>query len=230
MRTRRMVPAASARKAGNRPPKVAGLAHPGSHTSSGVAEAFADKDNSSSTMDEEITDQPGSNTRFSVFLARLRANARPKTVVPLVLAVGVLVALGYLVVQLREQEALDSARTEALSAARGYAKDLSTYNYNNLNGNFAAVTANSHGQFAQQYKQVSASLTELIKQNQAVSDGSVLSAGIVDADANHAVVALFVDQKITNTSNPQPRIDRNRMQMTLVHDNGRWLIDDIKLL
>lgn len=229
MRTRRMVPASSTRKA-NRPPKVAGLAHSGTNRSSGVTEVMERSHDSSSIMDEEVADQPASGARFSSFLARLRANARPRLLLPLVLAVAVLVAGGYLVVQLWEQEALNSDRMEALNAARTYAKDLSTYNYTNLNGNFAAVTANSHGQFAQQYKQVSASLTELIKQNQAVSDGSVLSAGIVDADANHAVVALFVDQKITNTNNPQPRIDRNRMQMTLVHENGRWLIDDIKLL
>ena len=70
----------------------------------------------------------------------------------------------------------------------------------------------------------------LIEQQQAVSDGSVLSAGIAELDENRAVVLLFVDQKITNVNSPEPRIDRTRMQMTLSRENNHWLIADIKLL
>ncbi|MEV5536396.1 hypothetical protein AB0L13_06010 [Saccharopolyspora shandongensis] len=148
----------------------------------------------------------------------------------LALVVVVLGAIGYLGWQLRQEHSAAQARTGALEAARTYATDLSTYDFNELDRNFAAVTANSHGQFAEQYKQISAGLTELIKQNRAVSHGSVLSAGIVESDQQRAVVALFVDQQITNVNTPQPRIDRNRMQMTLVQVDDRWLIDDIKLL
>ncbi|MGW5647844.1 hypothetical protein ACWEV3_30395 [Saccharopolyspora sp. NPDC003752] len=148
----------------------------------------------------------------------------------LALVVVILGAVGYLGWQLLQERSAAQARSGALEAARTYATDLSTYDFNELDRNFAAVTANSHGQFAEQYKQISAGLTELIKQNRAVSHGSVLSAGIVESDQQRAVVALFVDQQITNVNTPQPRIDRNRMQMTLVQVDDRWLIDDIKLL
>jgi Mce-associated membrane protein len=175
---------------------------------------------------ETVASETGAADRKS----RLRRALRPKPLLVLALVVVLLGVVGYLGTQLRQQQAAAEARTTALDAARTYATDLSTYDFNNLDRNFAAVTANSHGQFAEQYKQISGSLTELIKQNQAVSQGSVLSAGIVEADQNRAVVALFVDQQITNVNNPQPRIDRNRMQMTLVNVDDRWLIDDIKLL
>lgn len=204
------------------------------HTGHTTLESTVDK--SIEDADETAADQKDSQVSAETELpsrtlrSRPGAFARPGVLIPLAVVVALLAVVGYLGFQVREQSASSSARGAALEAARGYAKDLSTYNYTNLAGNFASVTANARGGFAQQYKQVSTSLTELIKQNQAVSEGSVLSAGLVDADENRAVVALFVDQKITNTNSPQPRIDRNRMQMTLVHENGRWLIDDIKLL
>ncbi len=64
----------------------------------------------------------------------------------------------------------------------------------------------------------------------ATSQGTVLTAATVEADQNRAVIALFVDQEITNRNDPEPRIDRNRMRMTLIHENGRWLIGGIELL
>ncbi|WP_406689977.1 hypothetical protein REH65_29175 [Saccharopolyspora sp. ID03-671] len=155
---------------------------------------------------------------------------KPRVLVAAVIAAVLLGALGYTGLQLRSHVAAESARAAAQEAARRYAADLSTYDYRRLDSNFAAVTANAHGQFAQQYEQVSSSLTELIRQNQAISEGKVLTTATVSADENHAVVALFVDQEITNKNTPEPRVDRNRMQMTLIHDDGRWLIDNIQLL
>lgn len=155
---------------------------------------------------------------------------RPKVLLAVALLVAFLAVLGTLGFQLHQARAVDDARRTALDAARTYASDLSTYDFNSLDRNFAAVTANSHGQFAEQYEEISTSLTELIRQNRAVSKGSVLSAGIAEADQQRAVVTLFVDQEITNVNNPQPRIDRNRMQMTLLRVEERWLIEDIKLL
>lgn len=41
---------------------------------------------------------------------------------------------------------------------------------------------------------------------------------------------LFVDQVVTNTNNAEPRADRNRMQMTLMRPDDRWLIDEVQLM
>ncbi|GAA4616362.1 hypothetical protein [Saccharopolyspora hordei] len=148
----------------------------------------------------------------------------------LVLGLAVVAALVVSVVQLQQARAVDEARRTALDAARTYAADLATYDFTDLDRNFATVTANAHGRFAEQYREISTSLTELIKQNRAVSRGTVLAAGVAEADQQRAVVTLFVDQEITNVNNPEPRIDRNRMQMTLLRVEDRWRIEDIQLL
>src|SRR5690606_5208374 len=124
----------------------------------------------------------------------------------------------------------DALRRATVEAARPSAADPASYAYLNPAATFTTVTDNSTGQFAEQYEHVSSALTELIEQQQAVSDGSVLCAGIAELDENRAVVLLFVDQKITNVNSPEPRIDRTRMQMTLSRENNHWLIADIKLL
>ena len=176
------------------------------------------------TQAEPDTAAPGPLRRSATALRR------PRVLVIAVVAALLLAALAVTGLQLREHASAESAAASAKEAARRYATDLSTYDYQRLDQNFAAVTANAHGQFAQQYEQVSASLTELIRQNQAISRGTVLTAATVEADQNRAVIALFVDQEITNKNTPEPRIDRNRMQMTLVHEDDRWQIEGIALL
>jgi Mce-associated membrane protein len=43
-------------------------------------------------------------------------------------------------------------------------------------------------------------------------------------------VVVFVDQSITNATLPQPRVDRNRVIMTLVPRDGRWLVSKLELM
>lgn len=148
------------------------------------------------------------------------------TLVVLLLAAG----LGYTGTQLWQRNAQDSARESAIASAREYALALTTYDHRDLEGNFRTVTDNSAPSFARQYKQVSDGLTQLIQQYQATSRGNVLNQGVVQAGKDRAVLVLFVDQSITNTNNPQPRVDRTRMQMTLTRPADRWLIEDVRLV
>jgi Mce-associated membrane protein len=42
-------------------------------------------------------------------------------------------------------------------------------------------------------------------------------------------VLLFVDQTIVNGTNSKKRTERNRVLMTMVHRDGRWIVDDVAL-
>lgn len=165
-----------------------------------------------------------------VVVPERRKLPRARTIVVGLVVVALAAGAGWLGWQVHQQQRLDAARSQAESAGREYATDLATYDYHDLNGNFTKITANATGKFAQQYKQVSDNLTKLIQQMQATSKGAVVQSGISAADTDHAVLVLFVDQTITNTNSPQPRVDRNRMRINLVHQEDRWLIDDVQLL
>ena len=50
-----------------------------------------------------------------------------------------------------------------------------------------------------------------------------------EASKNKAIVLLFVDQSVTNTKLPDPRIDRSRMKMTLEKVDGRCAQSKVEL-
>ncbi|WP_424805119.1 hypothetical protein [Rhodococcus sp. 27YEA15] len=124
----------------------------------------------------------------------------------------------------------DDARTSALDSGKKFATDLATYNFQNLDQNLSVVRDNSVGQFAGQYAQVASNLQNMIVQYQATSSAQILSAGLASADRDNAEVLVFLDQTITNTNSPDPRIDRNRMQLSLVREDGTWKLADVQLL
>lgn len=178
------------------------------------------------------TDEDLESTDSTVEESTEDRKRRPRALtIALTLVIVVLLALsGFLGWRFLERRQADSARAAAVDAGTRYATDLASYDFTNLAGNFTTVTANSTEKFAQQYKQVSDNLTQLIVQMKATSKGAVTQLGVVESDADHAVLILFLDQTITNTNSPQPRVDRNRMRLNLVRNGDRWLIDDVQLL
>lgn len=159
-----------------------------------------------------------------------RSRLRPRALLAALLVAAVLGGTGYLAWEYFSLRSQEAARTQAMDAASRFAANLSSYDFNKLQENFSGVTEDATLRFAQQYEQVGSKLTELIKKHQAVSKGEVVASGVQSFEEDRAVVVLFVDQTITNTNSPQPRIDRNRMRMTLVRQDGRWLVDDVALL
>jgi len=179
------------------------------------------------------TSKDTADTESTVDLDESTEDKRRPRALTIVLAVVIVVLLalsGFLGWTFLERRQADSARAAAVDAGTKYATDLASYDFTNLAGNFTTVTANSTEKFAQQYKQVSDNLTQLIVQMKATSKGSVTQLGVVESDADSAVLVLFLDQAITNTNSPQPRVDRNRMRLSLLKSGDRWLIDDVQLL
>lgn len=160
----------------------------------------------------------------------LRRVARPGVLLRLLLVCALCAGSAILGIQVYQDNALQQARGSAVKAARDYAVALTSYDHKTLADDFNKVSSNATGEFGKEYQQVSAKLTKLIKKNKAVSKGNVRTAGLVSGDRHRAVVLLFVDQTITNTNIDKPRIDRNRMRMTLLHKKDHWLIDNVELL
>jgi Mce-associated membrane protein len=127
--------------------------------------------------------------------------------------------------QVNGLEAQAFAGEEARQAAIVLAEDLATYDYRDLGGNFRHVAANCTPRFAGELRQLTEELGPELQQSRAVASATVRSAGVVRADADKAVVAVFVDQTVTNTRSPEPRTERSRMELTLVKLDGVWRLD-----
>jgi Mce-associated membrane protein len=57
-----------------------------------------------------------------------------------------------------------------------------------------------------------------------------VSAAVKSATKTKVEVLLFVDQSITNAAISSPRIDRNRIDMTMDLIDGRWLASKVEIL
>jgi Mce-associated membrane protein len=122
-------------------------------------------------------------------------------------------------------EAQTLAAEEARQEAMVLAADLATYDYRDLGGNFRHVAERATPHFAGQLRQLTEELGPELQQSRAVATATVRSAGVVRASTTKAVVAVFVDQTVTNVDTPEPRIEHSRMELTLVKHGEVWRLD-----
>jgi Mce-associated membrane protein len=145
-------------------------------------------------------------------------------------AAALVTALIVTYVRLVQSNAVSDARSTALAAAKGFATELSSYDYQHLDQDFGSVVKHSADPFKSQFSRASKDLAPLIRKYQASSAGIVVGAGVSDATTDRATVVVFVDQTVRNTNSPTPRVDRNRLRLTLTHGGGGWLIDRVEVL
>ncbi|WP_028922351.1 hypothetical protein [Pseudonocardia acaciae] len=126
--------------------------------------------------------------------------------------------------------ATERAGTQALATAKAYAVTVTSYDYENIDRNFADVLDGATGEFKDQYGGASKLLRQLITDAKAKATGTVLEAAVSSASPDQVAVLVFVDQSITNAVSPQPRVDRNRVLMTLTRHDGRWLVEKLELM
>jgi Mce-associated membrane protein len=145
----------------------------------------------------------------------------------LLLAVGLAVVFG---VKAKNSNDLSSARTSALATANTYAVNLTSYDYRNIDKDFARVLDGTTGDFKDQFSKDSDALRPLVTKYEATAKGKVVESAVKSANDERAEVLLFVDQTISNTTRKEPRVDRSRMVMTLIKVDDRWMIIELQLV
>lgn len=183
-------------------------------TAPGAIESTSDTDTEAAVVEDAAEIRKG----WRVLLRR-------GTVLPAVLILGLGATAGYFGYQFYAQHQLDALRTSALSSAKQYTVDLATYDYKQVGANLDTVTAESTKDFGARYKEVATQLQELLKNGQGVATGKADYSGIVSVDTSRAEVIVFLDQDVKNVSVPAGRTDASRMVITLVRQDGRWLLD-----
>ncbi len=136
-----------------------------------------------------------------------------------------------LAVRARSEDRVEQARTAALAAAESHAVDLLSYDYRHLDRDFARAGKALTGGFADDY----ATTTETVVrptalQVKAVVTAEVAASSVVRASQNKVVVLLFVNQTTTSTRVEGPKVDLNRVRLTLVRVDGEWLVSKVVAL
>jgi Mce-associated membrane protein len=143
--------------------------------------------------------------------------------------VVLLAATGFLGWQVLQDRQLRQASEDAQRAAVSYAQVLTSIDSDKVDENFKEVLDGATGEFKDMYSQSSVELRQLLVENKATARGVVEESAVQSASKDKAVVLLFVDQSVSNTKLPDPRIDRSRMKMTLEKVDGRWRASKVEL-
>lgn len=178
-----------------------------------------------STGIEESADAATPDT--SAPAAPSRARWVPACVAAAYLVVfGLLLGLGW---QLWQQHRTFAAEAAGQRAAVDYAQVLTSVDSDRVDDDFAAVLNGATGEFKDTYTKASVQLRQLLIDNKATAHGTVVESAVQSGSADNVVVLVMVDQTITNTTRPDPRVDRSRMKMTMQKVDGRWLASKVEL-
>jgi Mce-associated membrane protein len=161
--------------------------------------------------------------RSRAWLPRLLVGAG---VVIVVAALAVSGVLGWMLWQQRE---VAQAGEQAQQAAVAYVQVLTSIDSDKVDENFNQVLDGATGEFKDMYSQSSVQLRQLLIDNKASAHGVVVESAIQSASRDRVVILLFVDQSVSNTNVPDPRIDRSRIKVTMEHVDGRWRASQVAL-
>jgi Mce-associated membrane protein len=143
--------------------------------------------------------------------------------------IAALAGSGVLGWQLWQERQIDQAGEQAQRAAVAYAQVLTSIDANKVDENFAQVLDGSTGEFKDMYSQSSMQLRQLLIDNKATAHGVVVDSAVQFASKDKVVVLLFVDQSVSNTSVPDPRVDRSRIKMTMENVDDDWRASKVEL-
>lgn len=200
-------------------------------------------DESSDATAEEAGDQTDSDEDDEDDEGRLLKRKRPETqrrkrpwkrylrrsVLPLLLVASLAVS-GFLGWRQWQEHQVKLAGEQARHAAIAYAQVLTSIDSNKVDENFRQVLDGATGEFKDMYTQSSVKLRQLLIDNKATAHGVVVDSAIQSESTDKVVVLLFIDQSVTNTAAPDPRIDRSRIKMTMEKVDGRWRASKVQLL
>ena len=137
----------------------------------------------------------------------------------------------------REAERAAQARTAALTAAHKAAPAVLSYDYRHLDRDFATARSHLTGPFLDQYEKTTTTVVApMAKKYHGVVKATVAkpqngdaspAASVVSASPDKAVVLLFMNQVTTSTQVSTPRLDLNRVRMTLVRGSQGWKVSAV---
>ena len=198
-----------------------------------VFDQLAETEAVESAEDSELSDdgQPDDgDTSEAASDPERQAKARTRRVLPYlvritagIILLSVLGGAGFLGWKLKTRTDTEASGRSALEAATAYAVTLSSMDSKDIDASINAVLDGATGEFKSMYSQASAQLRQLLVDNKASSRGVVVDAAVKSSRGDEAEIMMFLDQSVSNAVNPEPRVDRLRVVMTMQRIDNRWL-------
>jgi hypothetical protein len=124
----------------------------------------------------------------------------------------------------------DSVKRAALVAATDATQKVLSYSHASLDEDVEAARALLAGEMLEQYDDTMAGIRPRTGEDRVVVAATVVAASIISAAQDDATVLLFVNQETRGRHLAQPRVDLNRVVVTLRRDDGDWLVTALDAL
>jgi Mce-associated membrane protein len=197
----------------------------GIEETAGVEETTASNDETTADVDDDHASEAKRSHRLRRFFV---SNFRMILLVAVI--AGLAVALALTSISLGNKSSAAAASTSALQAAKTYAVEVGGYNFQNMNQDFGAVLADSTPAFRANFSQASGALRSTLVKYHASATAKVVAAGLVSSTSTSAVALVFLDQSVTNSLQKSATTDRTQVEINLLLQKGKWLINNVTLL
>lgn len=127
------------------------------------------------------------------------------------------------------EDAHRSAAPAAEEAARAAVTRMTTYDFRTVEKDFAWVEEAGTAEFQETFDSAARDAITMIKGLRSSAVGTVIDSAATVQDAKHVKVLLFVDQELMAEGQAEPVIEESRVTMHMVHQQGRWLVDQVAL-
>lgn len=152
-------------------------------------------------------------------------------------AIGSLVVLALIVTAIwlyrdyKDGQADATARTQAVAAASTAAEATLSYAAGTASTDLTKSEVYLANPFKAQFVSLIPTIVKTATLGKISTSAVVAAAGVVRMiDPTHVVVLLFVNQNTTSGNSLQPVQQGSRVEVTMVKNNGRWLIANLKAI
>ncbi|MGW4636196.1 h domain protein [Nocardia sp. NPDC004415] len=141
------------------------------------------------------------------------------------IAAAVLGVSGY---QLWQHDRTEQARSDAMSTASRTVSAMFTYEPATVDTELPKAAEGLTESFRSDYlKLITEAIAPGAKEKQLTVKATTQAEGIVDADPDHAVVLLYLNQLTTSKDTPDGTTSGSRVRVSLDKSGDRWLVSQV---
>lgn len=178
----------------------------------------SDVDATGAAASEVETTDGAPDTSRSGRVARLARGAASRwpAIVMAVCVAGSSAFVGHELWERHQMDSYDSMRAEYLQTAKDGVVSLTTVNSKTADADIKRLLSKSSGTFKTDFSSRSGSYTQIVKEAQVSSKGTILSAGIEKIDSSSATILVAAHAEVTNenATDPEGRDYRFRVVVT----------------
>ena len=121
-------------------------------------------------------------------------------------------------------------RATVIAVATRATRRAYSYSWDTLGDDRAAARSLMTRDMQRRYDRTMAGVTTSSRTDHTVVSAEVVASGLVTTTSSYARVLLFVNQTTESDALDEPRLDLDRVLVTLVRDDGAWRLDELDAL